>query len=107
MIKRSIFFAASVGVAAMLASTASLAGEVNGSQTNFKDDFSKGLSFCKFSGLNDDPTGIDPEANGPPGRVQNYGHELLLGLHDPTTGDNPGFGCNPTLNPLPPELLNR
>ena len=86
-------------------SVAAVAGEVNGSTTNPKEDFSRGVSFCKFSGQNDDPTGIDPEHNGPPGRVQNFGHEHLLGL-DPQDF-NPGTGCNPNRNPLPPELLNR
>jgi len=86
-------------------SFAAFAGEVNGSQKNPKEDYSKGVSFCKFSGQNDDPTGIDPEANGPPGRVQNFGHEHLLGLQPQDF--NPGTGCNPNRNPLPPELLNR
>ena len=88
---------------ALAFSSAALAGEINGSTKNPKSQFSQGASWCKFSGLNDNPS--DPN-DGPPGRVQNYGHEMLLGLHDPTTGDTPGladFGCNPTTNPITPE----
>jgi hypothetical protein len=91
-----------IGLAAW--SAAAIAGEVNGSQKNPKDDYSKGASYCKFSGLNDDPTAPIDGPNGPGGRVQNYGHEMLVGLHDPTTGDVPGhgdFSCNPTESPAP------
>ncbi len=84
-------------------SAAAFAGEVNGSTTNPKDDYSKGVSFCKFSGLNDDPTAPDDGPNGPGGRVQNYGHDKKIFPDDPKPGD----GCNPNRNPLPPELLNR
>jgi hypothetical protein len=101
MTKRFSKILLGMGLAAW--SIAVSAGEVNGSKTNPKDDYSKGMSFCKFSGLNDDPTGINPEENGPPGRVQNYGHDKVVFPDDP----KPGFGCNPNLNPLPPELLNR
>ena len=90
------------GVAAW--SVAAVAGEVNGSTKNAKEDFSKGVSFCKFSGLNDDPTGSTGE--GPGGRVQNWGHTMQLFDLDPQTS-GPGVGCNPNSNPLPPELLNR
>jgi hypothetical protein len=85
-------------------SAAAVAGEVNGSKSNPKDDYSQGLSYCKFSGLNDDPTAPIDGPNGPGGRVQNYGHELLDGFHDPTTGDVPGkgeFSCNPNISPAP------
>lgn len=85
---------------------AASAGEVNGSKTNPKTDYSQGASYCKFSGLNDDPTAPIDGPNGPGGRVQNYGHEMLLGFHDPTTGDVPGkgeFSCNPTISPIIPE----
>jgi len=104
MTKRIRFALLAIGTAAW--SFAAVAGEVNGSQKNPKADFSKGFSFCKFSGQNDDPTGIDPEHNGPPGRVQNWGHEQQLFDLDPQV-DGPGQGCNPNRNPLPPELLNR
>jgi hypothetical protein len=86
-------------------STAALAGEVNGSTKNPKEDYSRGLSFCKFSGLNDDPLGEDP-TQGPPGRVQSFGQDVRSGAIDPRDF-NPGFACNPNSNPLPPELLNR
>ena len=49
-------------------------------------------SICVFSGKNDDPTGIDPEENGPPGVSQSYGQENKLGLQDPHTF-NPGDAC--------------
>jgi hypothetical protein len=49
-------------------------------------------SICVFSGQNDDPTGIDVEANGPPGRTQSFGQEVRLGFIDPTQF-NPGFAC--------------
>lgn len=90
-----------LGVAAL--STAAVAGEVNGSTKNPKEDYSKGLSWCKFSGLNDDPTAPDDGPNGPGGRTQNYGHDKVVYPDDP----NPGDGCNPNRNPLPEELWNR
>jgi hypothetical protein len=99
-------FAVVTGVLAF--STAAVAGEVNGSKTNVKKDYSQGASYCKFSGLNDDPTAPIDGPNGPGGRVQNYGHEMRLGFHDPTTGDVPGhgeFSCNPTEAPITPESL--
>jgi hypothetical protein len=49
-------------------------------------------SICVFSGKNDDPTGIDPEQNGPPGVSQSYGQENKLGLVDPHEL-NPGDAC--------------
>lgn len=49
-------------------------------------------SICVFSGKNDDPTGINPEENGPPGVSQSYGQENKLGLQDPRTF-NPGDAC--------------
>ena len=49
-------------------------------------------SICVFSGKNDDPTGINPEENGPPGVSQSYGQENKLGLQDPTVFD-PGDAC--------------
>ena len=95
-------------VAAFCAATISataIAGELNGSTKNPRDDFSRGLSFCKFSGLNDDPLGED-EANGPPGRTQSFGQDVANWGADPREF-NPGFACNPNSNPLPPDLLNR
>jgi hypothetical protein len=49
-------------------------------------------SICVFSGHNDDPTGIDPEENGPPGVSQSYGQENKLGLVNPHEF-NPGDAC--------------
>ena len=49
-------------------------------------------SICVFSGKNDDPTGIDPEENGPPGVSQSYGQENKLGIVDPRVF-NPGDAC--------------
>jgi len=87
-------------------SVAAVAGEVNGSATNPKEDFSKGISFCKFSGLNDDPTAPIDGVNGPGGRVQNFGFTQQIFDIDPQDF-NPGDGCNPNRNPLPPELTGR
>ena len=76
----------------LLAVTAgsALAGEVNG-----KGDPTAGPananSICVFSGLNDDPAGLDPD-NGPPGRTQSFGQEVRLGFIDPRAF-NPGDAC--------------
>jgi hypothetical protein len=80
-----------------LSSTA-FAGEVNGSTTIPKDDFSNGVSICKFSGLNDYPDG---SKSGPPGRTQNYGQDVSqfgLDPQDFNPGD-PG-GCNAHTDPF-------
>src|SRR5438270_7386443 len=69
-LSRSVMLA----ISAASCSAAAVAGEVNGSTSNPKEDFSKGMSFCKFSGLNDDPTAPIDGPNGPGGRVQNFGH---------------------------------
>ena len=87
-------------------STAAVAGEINGSTKNLKEDYSRGMSFCKFSGLNDDPDAPIDGPEGPGGRVQNWGHTHQIFDLDPS-GFNPGEGCNPNRNPLPPDLLNR
>jgi hypothetical protein len=54
---------------------AALAGEVNGSATNPKTEFSQGRSICNFSGLNDKPDSTDPADPG--GRVQSYGFSFV------------------------------
>ena len=95
-----------LAIAAASCSVVAVAGEVNGSTTNPKEDFSRGMSFCKFSGLNDDPGAPIDGVNGPGGRVQNFGHTQQIFDIDPEDF-NPGDGCNPNRNPLPPELLNR
>jgi hypothetical protein len=71
--------------------TAAFAGEItgNGKPTGATDHAN---SICVFSGKNDDPTGINPELNGPPGVSQSYGQENKLGLVDPHTF-NPGDAC--------------
>jgi len=52
-------------------SVSAVAGEVNGSSSNPKSQFSAGVSICKFSGLNDNPDSTDPE--NPGGIFQSYG----------------------------------
>jgi len=90
---------AAICVAVMaVGANAALAGEVTGSGVNSNQN--QGVSWCSFSGLNDDPLGLDP-ANGPGGRSQSYGQELRLGLVDPHEL-NPGVACNPNRTFLPP-----
>jgi hypothetical protein len=97
-------FAVAVCAATVMAvgTTAALAGEVTGSGKNSRQN--QGVSWCSFSGLNDDPDapldGSSP--NGPGGQSQSYGQELRLGLADPHEG-NPGVACNPTRTFLPPQ----
>jgi hypothetical protein len=71
--------------------SAAFAGEItgNGKPTGATKHAN---SICVFSGKNDDPTGINPEENGPPGVSQSYGQENKLGLVDPHTF-NPGDAC--------------
>jgi hypothetical protein len=87
---------------AILSAGPALAGEVTGSGKNV--DQNQGMSWCSFSGLNDDPgaplDGSGP--NGPGGRSQSFGQENKLGLADPHAG-NPGTFCNPNRTPLPPQ----
>jgi len=95
----------SVVFLALFASTA-LAGEVTGSGKNEMQN--QGVSWCSFSGLNDDPTAsteppIGP--NGPGGQSQSYGQDIRLGLADPQEF-NPGMACNPNHAPdfgFPPQ----
>jgi hypothetical protein len=108
MIKRSSIFAATLGVAAMLNSTAALSGEIKGPPPGSNTDtppgpltrISNGVSICSFSGLNDTPDGI-PGVD-PGGIVQSYGFFMAqFGLFDPSdpeeraSFDFPGTGCNP------------
>jgi len=100
MSKRSLLaVAVCAAAAAGFSANAALAGEVTGSGAN--EDQNQGVSWCSFSGLNDDPTGSDP-ANGPGGQSQSYGQENKLGLIDPHEA-NPGTFCNPNKTPLPPQ----
>jgi hypothetical protein len=101
--RRRSLLAAAVCAAAIAGGSASaaFAGEVTGSGA--KEDQNQGVSWCSFSGLNDDPSapldGSGP--NGPGGTSQSYGQELKLGLQDPHEG-NPGVACNPNKTFLPP-----
>lgn len=76
-------------VAMSLAASAALAGEITGNGKSLEPLHSN--SICAYSGLNDDPTGIDPE-NGPPGRTQSYGQDVKNGSADPKAF-NPGDAC--------------
>jgi len=84
-----------------LSAGAALAGEVTGSGANSEQN--QGVSWCSFSGLNDDPgaplDGSGP--NGPGGQSQSYGQDVKLGLIDPHEF-NPGLACNPNRTFLPP-----
>jgi len=76
-------------VALSLTASAAFAGEITGNGKSLEPLHSN--SICAYSGLNDDPTGIDP-ANGPPGRVQSYGQDVRAGFIDPREF-NPGDAC--------------
>jgi hypothetical protein len=84
---------------AVLGAGPALAGEVTGSGK--KTDQNQGMSWCSFSGLNDDPTAPLDGPNGPGGRSQSYGQENKLGLVDPHVL-NPGTYCNPNRSPFGP-----
>ena len=75
-----------------------LAGEVNGSTSNPKVQFSNGVSICKFSGLNDNPDSEDPD--NPGGTTQSYG-QLVAKFGLPPQVFNPGDegGCNGHTDP--------
>ena len=83
---------------AVTIATPALAGEVNGSTKNPKDDFNHGVSICSFSGLNDYPDGSQ---SGPPGRTQSFGHDVANFGADPKEF-NPGneFACRASTNPI-------
>lgn len=81
-----------------LGADVAFAGEVTGSGK--RSNQNQGVSWCSFSGLNDDPLGLDP-ANGPGGQSQSYGQEVRLGLVSPHEL-NPGVACNPNRTFLPP-----
>jgi hypothetical protein len=70
---------------------AAFAGEITGNG-KATAGVANANSICVFSGKNDDPTGIDPEENGPPGVSQSYGQENKLGIVDPHVF-NPGDAC--------------
>jgi hypothetical protein len=104
---RSLLAAAACAAAvAALGAGPALAGEVTGSGK--KADQNQGMSWCSFSGLNDDPgatlDGTGP--NGPGGRSQSFGQENKLGLANPHEL-NPGVACNPNRTFLPPNPNRR
>jgi hypothetical protein len=86
-------FGVAVSAAAIVLSLtagAALAGEITGTGKTLEPLHAK--SICAYSGLNDDPTGIDPEHNGPPGRTQSYGQDVRNGFISPQEF-NPGAAC--------------
>jgi hypothetical protein len=90
--KRSLLVAAvSAVIIAGPGAGAAFAGEVTGNGKPTAG-VANANSICVFSGKNDDPTGINPELNGPPGVSQSYGQENKLGLVDPHEF-NPGDAC--------------
>jgi hypothetical protein len=84
-------FGVAVSVAALaltLSAGAALAGEITGTGKTLEPLHAN--SICAYSGLNDDPTGIDP-SNGPPGRTQSFGQDVRIGLNPKDF--NPGDAC--------------
>ena len=80
-----------------LSASVAFAGEVTGS--NVQENQNQGVSWCSFSGLNDDPTAPVDGPNGPGGKSQNYGQDIAKwGLSPPS----PGVACNPIRTFLPP-----
>jgi hypothetical protein len=61
---------AAAAVILSLSASVALGGEITGNGKSLEPLHAN--SICAYSGLNDDPTGIDPN-NGPPGRVQSWG----------------------------------
>jgi hypothetical protein len=83
-----------------LSAGVALAGEITGSG---KVVPTQGLSWCRFSGLNDRVEGEGPVEP----RAQSYGIEVTLGLvpHPSVSkggAPSPGTMCNPNNTPLPP-----
>ena len=97
--KKALTTAALCVALGALSAGPALAGEVTPSGANSKQN--QGMSWCSFSGANDDPTapldGSGP--NGPGGPSQSYGQENRLGL-DPFP---PGTYCNPNTTPWGPQ----
>jgi hypothetical protein len=104
--KTSCLVAVCMTAAMSVGANAAFAGEVTGSGK--KADQNQGMSWCSFSGLNDDPgaplDGSGP--NGPGGRSQSFGQNVKLGLSDPHVL-NPGVACNPNRTFLPPNPNRR
>jgi hypothetical protein len=72
-----------------LSAGAVLGGEITGTGKTLEPLHAN--SICAYSGLNDDPEGVDPN-NGPPGRTQSYGQDVRKGFIDPREF-NPGDAC--------------
>jgi hypothetical protein len=99
-VRKQLTTAAMCAALTALSASPALAGEVTGSGAN--EDQNQGMSWCSFSGLNDDHAAstvppIGP--NGPGGKSQSYGQENRLGL-DPVS---PGTFCNPNRTPFGPQ----
>jgi len=85
---------ASIGAVVLsLSAGAALAGEITGNGKSLEPLHAR--SICAFSGLNDDPLGLDPE-NGPPGRVQSYG-QIIREVGGGVLGGIPGEACRGNL----------
>lgn len=95
--RRRFLFAVAVFATAVLGlgPSGALAGEVTGSGK--RENQNQGMSWCSFSGLNDQQPGEGPVEP----RSQSFGQEVKLGLQDPHVA-NPGLFCNPTRSPLGP-----
>jgi hypothetical protein len=89
MARRLVIAVCTAALVATLSASAALAGEITGTGKSLEPLHAN--SICAYSGLNDDPTGIDP-ANGPPGRTQSYGQDVREGFIDPRAF-NPGDAC--------------
>jgi hypothetical protein len=101
MARRGAIVVVACAVMMALGATSAVAGEVIGSGK--KIDQNQGVSWCSFSGLNDDPTApLTGGPNGPGGTSQSYGQEVRLGLSDPHEL-TPGIACNPIKTFLPPQ----
>ena len=102
--KKLMLTVAVCGALAAFGPAPALAGELTGSTKNPNLMHNQGMSWCSFSGHNDDPDapldGSGP--NGPGGHSQSFGQENKLGLRDPHV-ENPGTFCNPNRTPLPPQ----
>lgn len=72
-------------IALLLSAGPALAGEVNGNGDELP---LKGKSICKFSGLNDEISPMEPT------KTQSYGTFLVL--LGPGILPSPGVACNPT-----------
>ena len=89
MVKKSLAAAFCAAAVVGLTAGSALAGEITGTGKSLEPLHAN--SICAYSGLNDDPLGLDP-SNGPPGRVQSYGQDVRMGLIDPRAF-NPGDAC--------------